>query len=1050
MRLQTVSFLCASPRFPYGLLLTGLLLLGDVGAAVAQAPLVQAVTPPRNHLTAPRSTAVAATFSQPLGAGATTGLRVFSHQAGGQRAGAATVSGSTLSLDPSQDFQAGETVQATLTTAVSSTGGTPLARPYVWQFTTAVAASTGVFSGGSIVSVSEGQGQICPADIDADGDLDLLVPDANHELINVRRNDGTGVFTPTADIPARGPAVLATGDMDGDGDLDAVTIDQDAANNKILCVRLNSGNGTFTIWADLALNAGSYYDLALADFDGDGDLDAATIRGSSILILLNDGSGVLGFYSTATWTSPSFPTKLTVGDVNGDGALDVVAINGSNATAGVCLNSGTGRLALPSFVPTYSNVKEVALADLDADGDLDLIASKPYTGVSPSGTIAVRFNDGAGVFTGTQSLAVNQLVRMKVADVDGDGDVDMLTTSASDNVTTYLNAGTGTFSPGSITRVVGEPTSLALADLDGDGDLDLATTSTDAYPVGRVTIRLNGGQPPAAFSLTAVAPTAHARSVAPAATVTATFSQAPAATPTTLGGLRLFSTQTAAYRTATATVSGSTLALDPAGDFRPGDRISATLTKRAQLANGAPLGQPHVWQFTAATAPATCRFVATTDTVWYGIPQKLHFADLDNDGALDLITTHWGGQTAIENTLTIQRNLGSGRFATTGISLNGSRIGAWDVATGDVDRDGDLDLVAGAASVGSVGLGNIVLLNNGQGSFRLGAVVSGVAGDVELGDIDGDGDLDAVFAGDDPHSTMSVRYNDGTGNFYGSDEPRIGSDNRAMALTDLDNDGDLDVLTSSTDRFMKIGRNDGNGHFTPDSAGVWLYNWFEEFTLGDIDGDGDVDMITSPGVASKWLNDGTGHFAPVVDTTGVIGGCLALGDLDGDGDLDLTSYVYNGVRLLFNDGAGNFTGNRVVSVGPANPYYQALKVTLGDLNGDGTLDLVSANDYGQGSPGGWSVRLNDFHPAATAAETRTAAFTCWPNPTPAGSLLRVSIPSAVSSTLTLSTLLGQPLRKQCVAGATADLATTGLPPGVYLLCWQTEGHAPVTRRVVIE
>ncbi|MGI4875831.1 MAG: beta strand repeat-containing protein [Janthinobacterium lividum] len=134
-------------------------------------------------------------------------------------------------------------------------------------------------------------------------------------------------------------------------------------------------------------------------------------------------------------------------------------------------------------------------------------------------------------------------------------------------------------------------------------------------------------------------------------------------------------------------------------------------------------------------------------------------------------------------------------------------------------------------------------------------------------------------------------------------------------------------------------------------------------TLGDLDGDGDLDLVTAnnsttAGTASVRFNDGTGTFSGSTDiSVGKGPRGVALGDLNGDGALDLltANLTGNSVSVRFNDGTGTFTGTTDVSLitsGSTNPQPQS--VAVGDVDGDGDLDFVTANNNG-----GASVRLND-------------------------------------------------------------------------------------------
>ena len=130
----TLYFSVRAHRY-LGALAAGLLLAAGLPLAPALAPVLIGLSPARNLPNAPRVASVAVGFDQAMSPGAATAgaLTVFSQQRGGRmsgsQGGAATVSGNTLTFDPTTDFRPGETLYTTLTTAAQSSGGVSLARP---------------------------------------------------------------------------------------------------------------------------------------------------------------------------------------------------------------------------------------------------------------------------------------------------------------------------------------------------------------------------------------------------------------------------------------------------------------------------------------------------------------------------------------------------------------------------------------------------------------------------------------------------------------------------------------------------------------------------------------------------------------------------------------------------------------------------------------------------------------------------------------------------------------------------------------------------------
>jgi len=307
----------------------------------------------------------------------------------------------------------------------------------------------------------------------------------------------------------------------------------------------------------------------------------------------------------------------------------------------------------------------------------------------------------------------------------------------------------------------------------------------------------------------------------------------------------------------------------------------------------------------------------------------------------------WQFHTAVEG--------GSGRFADSGQRLGSSD--SWKAALGDLDGDGDLDAFVGNRR----NQPNKVWLNNGAGAFtdsgqNLGNLSSeGVA----LGDLDGDGDMDAYAANGAVGVPDKVWLNDGTSSFADSGQNLGDSYSVAVALGDVDGDGDLDAFIGNwAAESNLVWLNDGTGHF--DDSGQRLGSSSSgDVALGDLDRDGNLDAFVANGSWGEpdqvWLNDGTGHFDNSGQSLGNADSLgVALGDVDGDGDLDaFVVHRKTGEQpdeVWFNDGTGRF-----VDSGQRLGTSWSDGVALGDLDGDGDLDAIVGNAHWQAN----EVWLND-------------------------------------------------------------------------------------------
>jgi len=241
-----------------------------------------------------------------------------------------------------------------------------------------------------------------------------------------------------ADFPDFAPLAAAYGDVDGDSDLDAV-VAREFWFSPGIAVLLNRGDGSFDAERLFNLSTSmSVGDIALADFDRDGDLDAVTsIAGnagtdSRIALWRNNGDGT--FAPAQLFAAGPGPTGLVVADFNGDGFPDVVTadngyVAGSNATISLMRHNGmTGAQAgflAPGATTVGDNSMRVDAADIDGDGDQDLVVGHASPAGGPDG-INVLANDGTGRFSIVQSFtsvpgADRSSYAVDFADINADG-----------------------------------------------------------------------------------------------------------------------------------------------------------------------------------------------------------------------------------------------------------------------------------------------------------------------------------------------------------------------------------------------------------------------------------------------------------------------------------------------------------------------------------------------------------------------------------------------------------------------------------------------------
>jgi hypothetical protein len=267
------------------------------------------------------------------------------------------------------------------------------------------------------------------ADLDGDGDNDIAIAielGTNRVLLN----DGTGRFSETAlSGPSGDHEDVAIADFDGDGDLDLVFIGED---DQVLGYHRNDGSAGFTDVSDRLPNRATSNTVVAVDADGDGDADLVTANAGPDFVWINDGTG--GFTDESAARLPQhgdISQDIAAGDVDGDGDADLVF--GNEEQNRLYLNDGAGRFIdapLP-WRATPEETRDADLADVDGDGDLDLyFANVRIFNADRDQQDRLLLNDGLGRFTDVTAthLSPDDELTTAVAfiDYDRDGDLDLI------------------------------------------------------------------------------------------------------------------------------------------------------------------------------------------------------------------------------------------------------------------------------------------------------------------------------------------------------------------------------------------------------------------------------------------------------------------------------------------------------------------------------------------------------------------------------------------------------------------------------------------------
>jgi len=343
------------------------------------------------------------------------------------------------------------------------------------------------------------------------------------------------------------------------------------------------------------------------------------------------------------------------------------------------------------------------------------------------------------------------------------------------------------------------------------------------------------------------------------------------------------------------------------------------------------------------------------------------WADLDNDGDFDLIngTTSQKENINLPASNNIFRNDGNGFFVDiTPDSVRARKEGTRAFLAFDMDKDGDLDLLGISGPYGS---GDAPSERNeiwrNDGNFRFTEITSGALYIAPAGqgatdtDYDGDGDID-IFAAN-RNGDVNILRNDGKGDFTLVWPSSVGISHRAedgISTADIDNDGDLDLLLAG-DNYGRLYLNDGDGTFTFKESFSETDGYMGGFA--DLDNDGDLDLVFAGDRLCR-LNDGSGNFsagaaAPNSGLNDPRG--IGFADIDNDGDMDFAVGAKRSrcaiIRNNFN--SGNWLKIRLVSPGgQAGAFGAKTRIyPAGQAGGDllGLRESKSNYGYlGQDSP----------------------------------------------------------------------------------------------------
>jgi hypothetical protein len=815
-------------------------------------------------------------------------------------------------------------------------------------------------------------------DYDKDGDVDVIVLNRFNSQITRMQNNGAGSLTAQSVITVPNTTNdMAMADFNGDGFLDLAI--SAASPIPSYFIYIYYGNGvTFSL--GYTLNASfPHTKLTVVDINGDYLNDIAAINSSDSFVdyFFNSASNPGQFPlsgGNSSGIASSGLSEIISNDVNNDGLEDIIVISPSAGPNGysVMLNAGGSFGNAP--VALTNTPRSIVLDDFDGDSDLDLVF-----GYDISGALQLYKNNSAGAFTYDSDL--NGFgYGLASGDLNNDGDIDIATGPSNDSFEFLFYLDNTLVYTTTVTSVNTTPVCAG-------NNVTVNWSVNQTFPVGNIfTFELSDGN--GNFTTPVILGTL-ASQIGGSLVVTIPGG-------TTSGNafqIRVTSNSAAsnAIESSSFSINASPIAsnVSGGGNICPG---GAGLT--ISLANSDPgveyrmyllgsqvgfsFGTGGILNFTNITTPGV-----------YTIE-----GDYDGSGCTTLMngsatitllpTPTVASSNPLQNDLDINRNSNvTTSYNTTMSNLNlNTRNHYWGSMTGYLNN------VSGSG-ITLTGSNQNVEFNPGQ-NFKPGEKVSVVnttsnvsaAGCVvttprssefyakanagpftfveqtdislntpiqtALGDVDNDGDIDAVtihFG----NAAMMIDYNDGTGAFPTNDPLIVGSNAIKVKLADMDNDGDLDavILRSTGANSINISENFGGGNFNTSFISVATGGGTKfDFDIADINGDGrlDISLINNSPQLVLLTNNGSFSFNNTPISLGSnTPSRIVNGDFNNDGRIDaaITCALQNNVLMCLTNSSGQYSSvNTVTALVNSNPFG----MMAFDANNDNALDIITVNN----------------------------------------------------------------------------------------------------------
>lgn len=772
-------------------------------------------------------------------------------------------------------------------------------------------------NGTSVSSNADGATGVYAADLDNDGDNDLVSSSENDDKIAWYENDGNENFTShVITTSADGAQDIYAADIDNDGDMDIISAS--ANDNKIAWFK-NNGTNSFTSHVISTSDQGAKA-VHAADLNNDGYMDIISAPMNDTIKWYKN-NGTQSFTSHIITASVDSAQSVFAADINNDGYTDVVTASSSDDKIAWHENDGNGNFTSHTITTLADGASSVFSLDIDKDNDMDVLSASAY-----DHKIAWYENDGSENFA-SHSICDTAIGANSVyaADLDADNDFDIYST-ANDQLIWYENNGYQIFAAHAFSSNVSNAKQVYSADFQGDGDLDVISAS---YDNDNIYIHKNVSVPTISlilplqeYSTIDKTPTFEWKSegsgtlshtpyidtdidpfnggTAYNAGANQSYTVSSNLSPGTVyyWGVKVsdeYGSVTSTVRTFTPINSGQ------GGYTSSGLEVSGSISDiysthasdmdndgdkdiLASFHNDNQIG----WFENNGTSNVTLHIISTMN-----YPNIIYGSDINKDGNMDVIIS-----SSANDKIAWYENDGSSNFTSHIITDTLNAVN--DIYPGDVDSDGDIDIIASSHTDKKV----VWYENNGMGSFSVHTINPFVDGvnDIHAADMDKDGDMD-VIAASSQGDKLEWYENDGLKNFTTHVINNALNSSSLARIADINKDGYLDIISIGSDwsgyysgDIVYWFENDGSESYTQHLIDTVDHS-ISRMIPADMNGDGNTDIVVSSG---WYQNDGMGNFS--------IGGYNSdyssnfyTSDFDSDGDIDIVSEYSNNLVLFRNN-----------------------------------------------------------------------------------------------------------------------------------------------------